>query len=220
MFTPTFILRTIYEVNGTARYFEIFWPATDNNERLALLFQHKEDNFLKLTIKNRSQQIRSEKMVNQLSSGMIGGDCHLRPTRKNGYLQIFSARLGTAVTWRGQGAESGGEVVYYHDGWQVCHYDETARGGWSAEIDGERTVGHDINADREGLASCSVCTFLAPFIMYSIPNKLFISSKLTTLAMYSMFFFADHSLHLQAVFIVAGKMPLWTYGRITKTHHR
>ena len=32
-----------------------------------------------------------------------------------------------------------------------------------AEIDGERTAGHDINAGREGFASCSARTFLAPF---------------------------------------------------------
>ena len=33
--------------------------------------------FLKLTVGNRSQKIRSEKMVDQLSSGTIGGDCRL-----------------------------------------------------------------------------------------------------------------------------------------------
>ena len=31
------------------------------------------------------------------------------------------------------------------------------------EINGERTVGHVINADREGFASHSACPFLLPF---------------------------------------------------------
>ena len=48
------------------------------------------------------------------------------------------------------------------------------------------------------------------FIQSSIPQNLGIASKVTTLAIDSMFFFADRLLHLQAVFIVAGKMSLWT----------
>ena len=43
------------------------------------------------------------------------------------------------------------------------------------------------------------------FLQYSIPQKLGVASKVTTLATDSMFFFADCLLHLQAVFIVAGK---------------
>ena len=43
------------------------------------------------------------------------------------------------------------------------------------------------------------------FIQSSIPKNLGALSKVTTLAMDSMFFFADHLLHLQAVFRVAGK---------------
>ena len=50
--------------------------------------------------------------------------------------------------------------------------------------------------------------FLHHFLQSSIPQNLGIASKLTTLAMDSMFFFADSLLHLQAVFRVAGKMPL------------
>ena len=45
----------------------------------------------------------------------------------------------------------------------ICHYGATARGVQSAEIDGEKTAGHDINADKEGFASFSVCPFLVPF---------------------------------------------------------
>ena len=56
-----------------------FRPATDNDTILAVLLQHEEDNFSKLTVENRSQQIRFEQMVDQLS-------------------QRCSARLGAATT--------------------------------------------------------------------------------------------------------------------------
>ena len=48
------------------------------------------------------------------------------------------------------------------------------------------------------------------FLQYYIPQNLGLPSKVTTLAMDSMFFFTDHLLHLQAVFRVSGKMSLWT----------
>ena len=77
--------------------------------------------------------------------------------------QRCSACLGAAATSRGRGAESGVKETDDHEGCQACHLYATARGGRSAEIYGERIVGHDINADREGFASRSACTFLAPF---------------------------------------------------------
>ena len=52
--------------------------------------------------------------------------------------------------------------------------------------------------------------YLHHFLQSSIPQNLGVSSKLTTLALDSMFFFADRLLHLQAVFRVSGKMPRWT----------
>ena len=39
------------------------WPATNNGAILSALLQHEEDNFLKLTVENISQKIRSKKMV-------------------------------------------------------------------------------------------------------------------------------------------------------------
>ena len=51
---------------------------------------------------------------------------------------------------------------------------------------------------------------LRHFLHSSVPHNLGVASKVTTLAMDSMFFFADRLLHLQAVFRVAKKMPLWT----------
>ena len=45
MFTFTFTLRTIYEVNVTTRYFERRWPSTNNDAILAALLQHNEDKF-------------------------------------------------------------------------------------------------------------------------------------------------------------------------------
>ena len=48
------------------------------------------------------------------------------------------------------------------------------------------------------------------FLQSYIPHNLGVASKVTTLAMDSMFFFVDCLLHLQVVFIVAKKMPLWT----------
>ena len=50
---------------------------------------------------------------------------------------------------------------------------------------------------------------LHSFLQSYIPQNLGVSSKVTTLAMDSMFFFADRLLRLQVVFRVV-KMPLWT----------
>ena len=145
-------------------------------------------------------------MVDQLSSKIIGGNCHIYPTRiQRGYLQICSARLGAAVTWIGQDAESREEGTDDHEGWLVSHYDATSRGGGRSEIDGEWTAGHDINTGREGFASRSACAFLAPFPPSSIPQNLGVASKVTTLTMNSMFFFTGFLLHLQAVFRVTEK---------------
>ena len=57
------------------------------------------------------------------------------------------------------------------------------------------------------------------FLQPSIPQKLGVTSKVTTLAMECMFFFADCLIHLQAVFRVAKKNSMWTYGIITQTRH-
>ena len=98
-FTFTFTLHTIYEVNDIDQYLERCWPNTDNDAILAVFLHHEENNFSKLTVKNRSQQIRYKQMVDQLSSGMICGYCCLYPNRRQlGYLQRCSARLGAAVT--------------------------------------------------------------------------------------------------------------------------
>ena len=48
------------------------------------------------------------------------------------------------------------------------------------------------------------------FLQSSVPQNLGVPSKVTTLAMDSMFFFADHLLHLQAVFRVARKNEHYT----------
>ena len=103
-------------------------------------------------------------MVDKLSSGIVGGNFHLWTTiRQHVYLQRFSSRLGAAVTWIGLGAEYREEGKHDHEGWRFCHYDAAARGGRSAEIFGEITVGCVINANRGGFASHSACPFLAPF---------------------------------------------------------
>ena len=54
-FTFTFTLRTIYKVNGTARYLKRCLPVTNNGSILAALLHHNEDNFLKLKAKNRTK---------------------------------------------------------------------------------------------------------------------------------------------------------------------
>ena len=51
---------------------KVFQPATDNDAILAVLLQPEQDNFSKLMVKNRLQQICSKQMVNKLSSVMIG----------------------------------------------------------------------------------------------------------------------------------------------------
>ena len=48
------------------------------------------------------------------------------------------------------------------------------------------------------------------FLQSYIPQNLVVASKITTLVMDSMFFFADNLIHLEAEFRVAGKMSMWT----------
>ena len=67
------------------------------------------------------------------------------------------------------------------------------------------------------LVQCVI--YLHHFIQSSIPQNLGIASKVTTLAMENIFFFVDSLLHLQAVFRVARKIPLWMLGSITQTSH-
>ena len=106
-------------------------------------------------------------LVDNISSRMIGGNCHLYPPRRqHGYLRGWSARLSAVTTWKGRGAESGKERTEDNEGWRVCNYDATARGGQSAKINRKRTAVHDINTDTEGFAYHSACPFLAPF--YSV----------------------------------------------------
>ena len=126
------------------------------------------------------------------------------------YFQRCSARLGTAATWRGRGAEYGEEGIDDHEGWLVYHYDATAKWGRRADIDGERTAGHVINADWEGFSSCSVCPFLAPFSSVFYTPELGRHLKSNNLGNGQFFFFADCLLHLQALFQLSVKMPIWT----------
>ena len=46
---------------------EGFQPATNNHAIRAALLQHKEDNFLKMTVENISQQTRYEQFLDHLS---------------------------------------------------------------------------------------------------------------------------------------------------------
>ena len=57
----------------------------------------------------------------------------------------------------------------------------------------------------KGLLLVQRVLFLHPFLQSSIPQNLGVPSKLTTLAMDSIFIFADFLLHLQEVFRVAEK---------------
>ena len=63
---------------------------------------------------------------------------------------------------------------------------------------------------RRALLLSHSILFLHHYIQSSTPHNLGVISKVTTLEMDSMSLFADSLLHLQAVFRVAGKMPLWT----------
>ena len=44
-----------------------FLSVTNTNAIFAALLHHNEDNFSKMTVGNKSQQIRSEKMIDQIS---------------------------------------------------------------------------------------------------------------------------------------------------------
>ena len=169
-FTFTFTLRTIYKVKDTSQYIEICWTATDNNTTLAVLLQHQEDNNSKLAAENRTKiDIKnpfqtngilallsndrrrfpslSQQNTTQLSQDIISSPCRCSDLKRTRY-KIYRRRK------------------HDNEGCKVCHYDATARRGQSAEIDGEITAGHDINADREGFAYHLVCPFLAP--LYSV----------------------------------------------------
>ena len=72
----------------------------------------------------------------------------------------------------------------------------------------QRTISSTPTGKALVLVHCVVS--LHHFLQSSVPQNLSVASKVTTLAMDSMFFFAGRLLHLQAVFIVAGKMSLLT----------
>ena len=202
-------MRTIYEVNGTARYIEMCWPATYNDAILAPLLQHKEDEFSKPTVENRfenrSQHIRSKKMVDQLSSGMIGGDCHLYPTRRQcGYLHRCSDRLGAAATRRGQVAESGRRRNIWS--WGTASFQLWCNSKRRTKIWNRRRKNiRQWHQTPAGKALLLVQRVLSShhFLHYSTPHNLGVASKVTTLATVSIFFFADRLVHLRAVFRVA-----------------
>ena len=61
----------------------------------------------------------------------------------------------------------------------------------------------------EALIPVQCVLSLHHFLWSSIPHNYVVASKVITLAMESMFFFADRLLHLQVVFRVARRMPLW-----------
>ena len=60
-----FILCTIYEVNGTPQYLEKWSPDTKNDAIIAVLLQHQEDNFSKLTDRNRPEIDRNKFVPNK-----------------------------------------------------------------------------------------------------------------------------------------------------------
>ena len=72
-FTFTFILRTIYEVNGTARYLESCWPATDNDAILTLYFIHTIYLSLSAFYRASNQLIHwsIDQWINGLGDGVI-----------------------------------------------------------------------------------------------------------------------------------------------------
>ena len=65
IFTFTSTLRTIYDVNGTARYLERCSSDTDKDTIVAALLQHQEDNFSKLMDENRSKIDRNKSVPNK-----------------------------------------------------------------------------------------------------------------------------------------------------------
>ena len=60
-----FTLHTIYEVNFTALYLKRCSPATDNDDPIAALLEHQEDNFLNLTDKIRSKIDCNKSVLNK-----------------------------------------------------------------------------------------------------------------------------------------------------------
>ena len=65
MFMFSFTFHTIYGVNGTDQYTERCSPNTDNDAILTTLLHYQEDNFSKLTDKNRSKIDRNKYVPNK-----------------------------------------------------------------------------------------------------------------------------------------------------------
>ena len=94
-------------------------------------------------------------MVDQLSSGMIGGDFHLYPTRRKTAISRdsqLSLALQQLEEYDMQNLEKKEQMII-RDG-DFATFMQHKEEQKSAEIDGDGTAGHDINADREHLASC------------------------------------------------------------------
>ena len=166
---------------------------------------------MKLTVKNRSQQIRSKQMVDQLSSGMIGGDCHIYPTEdyaaisRDAHIALEIQQLEEDEVHNMENKEH----MIMRDGklsTMMQHQEEDK----AQKLTDKEQQAMASTTTGKALIIVQRLLYLNHFLQYYIPQNLGVTPKVRTLAMESMFFFADRLLHLQAVFRVAVTIPLWT----------
>ena len=150
-------------------------------------------------------------MLDQLSSGMIGGNCHLYPKEYNTAISR-DAQLALAMQQLEKGKVDNmenKEQVVMRDGYFSTMMQHQEEDKAQKSMEKEQRAMTSTPTGKALLLIHSVL-FLHHFLQSYIPQNLGVASKVTTLAMDSIFFFVNCLLHLLAVFRVAKTMPLWT----------
>ena len=161
---------------------------------------------MKMTVKNRSQHIRSEKMVDQLSSEIIGAIAIYIPTEDNMNISRDSQLafvLHQLEEYEVQNMDKKEQMII-RDGAFATMIQQKEEDKAQKLMDKEQ---RDMTSTptRMDLLLFQRVLFLHHLLQSYIPHNLGVASKVTTLAMDSTFFFADRLLNLQAVFIVTEK---------------
>ena len=150
-------------------------------------------------------------MADQLSSGMIGVIAISNPPEDNTDISRY-AQLALVLQEleedEVQNLEEK-ELMFMRDGKLVTMMQQQEEESFLKSTEKEQQETKSMLTGKALLIVHSV-PYLCHHLQSSIPQNLGIASKVTILSMGSIFFFVDRLLHLQALFRVARKMPLWT----------
>ena len=175
--------------------------------------QHKEGKFYKLAVKNISQQIHSEQTVDQLSSDIIGA-IHISTPQEYNMTIYRNAQLAFVMQCLEEGKvhnlENKAQMTLIDGELTTVAQHQEEDEAQKLMVKEQRAITSTLK--REYLLLVQRVLSLRHFLQPSIPQNLGFASKLTTLAMDSMSFLADHLLHLQAVFRVAEKNSTFDVG--------